>query len=107
MVKLSKEEFCKYINKMQLAWDGDVAVSAAARKARSDFLGSDLSYLLCEVCELLEKIMGCEYEDVTWYCINADFGRDSEYNKITISNEDEVVLDSPEKLYDYIVKGGG
>ena len=91
---------------MQLAWDSDVAVSAVARKARSDFLGSDLSYLLCEVCELLEKILGCEYEDVTRYCINADFGRDCECNKITMSNGEEIVLDSPEKLYDYIVKEG-
>ena len=107
MINISKEDFCKYIKHMQTAWDADSAVNKIARDSNSEFLGSDLSYLMIDVCELLEKLFNTDYEDVSYFCINADFGRGWHHGMVTDADGNDIDLSTAEKLYDYLVEESG
>ena len=100
---LSKEEFCGYINRMKTAWDTDMKISGLARNARSDFLGSDMSYLAADMCKLLQILMGCEVNDIEYFCFCLDFGESWESGMVTDGNGNDIDLSTAEKLYDFLV----
>ena len=106
---LTREQFCKYIDKMRRAWETDFEVNNIAQKVGSDFLGSDLSYLICDMCELLEVAMGfsAEDEDIVYFCIDKDFGKSFKKGDVEIKLSDretyEPELKTAEDLYDFLV----
>ena len=55
MEVLSKEDFCRIMGQIQVAFDADMAVEKVARTCKSDFLGSDLSFLSDELEYLLAR----------------------------------------------------
>ena len=106
---LSKEEFVEYINKVKDvndrwskfydiidAWPG----------------GEDKLSLISEVTQLLSLIMQDEIDprcgtNIDWFCWDTDFGSRDEVNKIWIPKDSEtveIVIDTPEKLYDFLIE---
>lgn len=105
---LSKEEFVKYINKIKEVNEG--------WSKFYDLLdtwpgGEDKLSLIVECTDLLSFIMSDEVDPkfgtyISWFCWETDFGQDDRYNKIFItknSEEEEIIIDTPEKLYDLLV----
>lgn len=99
---LTKKEFCKYIDKLKTAWDTDLKISDLGRKARSDFLGSDMCYLGTEYCELLSKAMNSDSEDIEYFCFSLDFGRDWKPGMVIDEYGTDIELSSAEKLFDFL-----
>ena len=87
---------------MKAAWDTDNKIDKIAREANSDFLGSDLSYLMGDMCTILEKVLNSDNEDISYFCTCTDFGRDWKPGIITDTEGNDIDLSSAEKLYNYL-----
>jgi len=102
---LSKEEFVAHINGLKFEFD-------KLDKLYSEF-GIDIfempwCYSSIHFLELLSQVMGDEYDYISWWFFETDFGRDKNMNKIYESSTDKVIaeLNTPEDLYDYLVEEG-
>lgn len=100
---LSKEEFVNHIKGLKSEYD-------KLDKLYADF-GIDIfempwCYSSNHFLELLSQVMDDEYDYISWWCYETDFGRDKNMNKIYESSTDKVIaeLNTPEDLYDYLVK---
>ncbi len=100
-MKLSKDEFCKVIDKIK-----------AHHKTINDLeniLGVVFEFddLQDTVIELLEKVMDvepCEKfgSDISYFIYDLDYGKDWTPSSLTINGE-SVDISTAEKLYDYLM----
>lgn len=100
---LSKKVFVRAINKMK-------ELEELCDKLSK--LGVNIDDITCEVQTLLLEILETSSDlqledwgtDISWYCFDCNFG--TENNVITYNTGEQITIDSPEKLYDYLAAGG-
>ena len=112
MGKLTKEEFCRIMERVQVAFNADMEVERIASLCKSDYLGSDLAFLSNEVIDLLALVMDVNADDICYFCFELDFGRRDRAKADSIEHFDEKTgdwipevwdLSSAEKYYDYLM----
>ena len=111
---ISKKDFVRIINKLKDANDLQIKEHELLRKHSDNLDGMNVGSLMIIhegiVVELLNKIMnlpkiehiGTELE---WWLYETDYGRNVGYNWVEIHGA-RIVIDSAEKLYDYLVGDG-
>lgn len=102
MVDISKEDFCKIINRLQKSLDKQDEINHV--------LGAviETGDLSDTVVELLEKLMNIETDDsygsdIGYFVWELDFGRNWTPDSITDMNGNSIDFSTAEKLYDYLV----
>ena len=107
---LSKEQFLKYIKRLQDVCEFDNAVSQLARDHHIELFESGVSELVGLCIELLEITMNCfdeNYDDISYFCLELDFGKLWEPGMVTDYDENknsvDVDFNTAEELYDYLV----
>lgn len=100
---LSKEEFVAHIKGLKLEFD---KLNKLYSEFGIDTIEMPWCYSSNHFIDLLEQSMGDEYGNISWWCYETDFGRDKNMNKIYDAFGKKViaVLNTPEDLYDYLVK---
>ena len=101
-MQISKKEFCRILGKVEKAWRTDLQIADLARNIGSDFLGSDMSYLACEVCDLLKIAMNNDCEDIEYFCFELEFGKKWKPGMIEDEDGNDIDLSSAEKLFDFL-----
>lgn len=105
---LSKEEFVYYINKVKEVdrkWSEFYSLLDAWPG------GEDKLALITECTNLLSFIMDDEEDSklgtwISWWCWETDYGQNKNMNKVWMpknSEEIELIIDTPEKLYDFLM----
>lgn len=111
-MKLLKEEFVKYIDRLREASDLQEKVNELFRKSRDniewDFLNAASLQISHEssVVSLLEKIMEDDvvYPDISYFIYELDYGRLYKPGCLTDENDEEVDISTAEKLYDWLTR---
>ena len=110
-MEITKEAFVAIINRLKEATDLQRNVDKLFRDARdnieNDFMNAASLMISHEstVVELLKKLMKDEYDNISWWIYDTDYGREGA--KIYSAEDENVVLEdlkTPELLYDYLVK---
>ena len=109
-MKMTKKKFCEIIDYLRMANDADRKVDEARYICRSEYMGSDLSYLSEQVIELLAMIMNANEDIIGYFCYELDFGRSElapycefdEFGENGELTEKTYDLSSAEKFYDYL-----
>ena len=96
---LSKEEFVAHLNGLQKEFD---ATEVLYRDFGIDTIEMNWCYSMHHFVGLLSQMMHDEYENISWWCYETDFGRDESMRKIYIDGE-PLDLKTPEDLYDYLI----
>ena len=105
-MKLSKEQFVKYVNIYEKMLNQEQEIWEAFGIAPEWVCGDWISYyygLLAEMCELKEdRVMGTWLD---WFCYETDFGKDNTVNCVYDKDTGEICerITNAEKLYDLIV----
>lgn len=105
---LSKEDFVYYINKIKEVdrkWSEFYSILDAWPSS------NDKLSLIIECADLLSFAMEDEVDPklgtwISWWCWETEYGENKDMNKIWLpkdSEEVELVLDTPEKLHDFLV----
>lgn len=110
-MKLTKKKFCEIINYLRMANDADQKVDEARGICRSEYMGSDLSYLSEQVIELLAMITNVSEDIIGYFCYELDFGRSEiasycEFDEFDDNGElieKTYDLSTAEKFYDYLI----
>ena len=101
---LSKDEFCRIINKlhqMQNFWD---AVNDAGRKFDEGFYVEWYPpQIEVELCDTLSRMFMDDSDAVYWFCYEIGFGERYEDGDNMMDGK-EYPLRDPEELYDYLVE---
>ena len=104
-MKLTKKQFCTCVNKYRdmLEQEQQIVDSLDIGEwVPSSWINSYYE-LLDELAELPEDYWFGNMLD--WYCFETDFGRNEKENKIQrVDNGATVRINSPEALYDFIMK---
>ena len=105
-MKLTKEQFCNYINKYKemTEQENDIVsvLGGTAEWIPSTWL-SNYYEMLNDLCDLPEDKYAGTILD--WFVFDTDFGSDDEMNIIRCSDSNKKwKINSPEVLYDYIKK---
>lgn len=108
----TKDLFVLAMNELKTSYDFERNLSKTIRESfkgtliDADFIDSD-SYIIDHhelVIKLLEHITNCYDDIISWWMYEADFGRrDDKFKTITYEDGREVVLNTAEDLYRYIV----
>ena len=104
---MTKERFCKIINKLKTASDIKEQVNEIYRNSRenidNDFMNAAALQINHEliVIELLKEIMHDEYDYIHYFIYELDYGREWTPNSITCDGE-SIDISTPEKLFDYL-----
>ena len=113
MSKLSKELFCKTIERLRVASDLQDKVNELFRESREnidcDFMNAAALQISHEssVIDLLEILMDDQAEDISYFIYELDYGRKYEPGMITDENDKDIDFSTTEKLYDYLVQYNG
>ena len=103
---ISKKDFCKTLNQLRAANDLKDNVNKmifTTTELETDFLSGygmvvDHADL---VVHLLSLLMHDTDETISWWCWEADFGREEDFH--IYINDKPIDTSTPEKLYDYLV----
>lgn len=107
---MTKEKFVSILNQLEAGENLQQTVASAVRRY-NNFIHSDYpepfgmvilhDYL---VMDLLEEIMDDRLGDISYFCIEMEFGKN--YSPGSIVNKDgtEIDLSTADKLYDYLVE---
>jgi len=102
MINISKEDFCKAINRLKESQDQLIEIDRV--------LGAvcNLGDLSDTVIKLLEKLTDAYINDqfgsdISYFCWELDFGRNWTPDSITDMDDNPIDISTPEKLYDYLV----
>ena len=105
-MKLTKAQFCKYVNKYkdmvdeedQILKTLDCGIEWVPSKWITEYYN-----LISDMCELREDpFIGT---DLDWFCFVTDFGRNEEMRKVYDPHKEwPWDINSPEILYDYIMR---
>lgn len=105
---ITKEHFVACIETLREADDMARRINAVVRDyGRGDFIdGYAFSDTDTEtrLLETLEIALGDKNHWISWFCIEADYGRDPEYIASVTWNGEDYILNSPETLYDYLTQ---
>ena len=112
---ISKEQFVKVINELQEVDDLKKEINNKIHNLKffnTDFLYSDIfifnhsntviKLLANTFSEEVDKIKIIK-EIVEWWIYDTDYGREDKYTRVTYDDGTEVIIDTPEKLYDDIL----
>lgn len=106
---MTKENFCKIINKLKTASDVQNQVNEIYRNSRenidNDFMNAAALQINHEsiVVELLKEIMHDKGDDISYFVYGLDYGREWTPDSIICDGE-SIDISTPERLYDYLVK---
>lgn len=107
---ISKKTFLKIINLIIKEEDEQNAFDYALKEyAPSDFTGFAKMGLLDDLVDILKDLMEDEHDYIGWWLWDSpERGKKPEYCKIWLGDSDDpdtevVVVDTPEKLYDFMV----
>ncbi len=106
--KLSKEEFVDIIERLREANDLVNKVDELFRNSREnldlDFCNGAGLQISHEpvVVKLMEKIMGDQGEDISYFIYELNYGREYEEGCITDQDGNNIDFSTAEKLYDYL-----
>lgn len=105
---ITKKEFVDIVNRLKETDDFVNMVNNKARELRdaieSDFFnacGLSISHE-STVVKLLEDMFN-DYDTISWWLYDLDYGRDYEAGDFQDENGNEIDISTPEKLYDYLV----
>ena len=104
---LSKTEFCKIIAELKEITDMSDQIDEIYRNSSNSILrdfgtGTLLVAHQNTVAKLLEHIFCNIGEAISWWCWEANFGRNA-YKYGIEDNGQEIILETSEQLYDYLV----
>ena len=103
---ISKDHFVACMETLRAADDMACRINSIVREYnKGDFIdGYAFSNSDCEtkLLETLEIALGDKEHWISWWCLEADYGRESEYVATVIAGDKEFVLDSAEALYDFL-----
>lgn len=100
---LSKEEFVKYIDRIQEVSDKNEKFEAAGRECFEDFLWFP-NDLQTELIKLLSRIMNDDTELIDYFVYELDFGREWEPGYVTEKDGTDIKLANASDLYDELVR---
>lgn len=105
---ISKEHFVACIEVMREADDMARRINSVVREyGRGDFIDgyafSD-SDTETKLLETLEIALGDKDHWISWFCIEADYGRDPEFAASVTWKGEEYNLSSPAALYDFLIE---
>lgn len=101
-MEITKEEFCKIIDRLQKSWDKQNQIIDALGAVIDTGDVSDM------VVDLLNKLMELESDelfgsDIGYFCWELDFGRKWTPDSIQDINGNPIDISTSEKLYDYLI----
>lgn len=103
---ISKDHFVACMETLRAADDMACRINNIVREYnKGDFIdGYAFSNSDCEtkLLETLEIALNDKEHWISWWCLEADYGRESEYVATVIAGDQEFVLDSAEALYDFL-----
>lgn len=108
---ISKEEFCKIIKRLRDYNDLQDKIQDLFRdnidNQEMDFMNAGSICIGHEtiVVELLENMFNDKNGWISWWTFERDYGRDVLATDVKDNNGKYIDLTTPEKLYDYLVKG--
>jgi len=106
---ISKEHFVACIKVLQEADDMACRINSIVNEyGRGDFItGYAFSNADTEtkLVETLEIALEDTEHWISWWCFEADYGRDTEFTASVSYNGEQFDIDTPEKLYDFLVEG--
>ena len=100
----TKEEFVEALRILQDIDEWDNKLYDAGIQLHD---GCPLYETISEYVHMLEHMFEVEDEWISWWCWETDYGRDEKMTTVYDGEDEErnkVVLDSAEKLYDFLVK---
>ena len=105
---LTKEQFVKYIGKIQECYEFENEISEAFYKYGCQ--APEFPFPYNEMVDVLNVMFTLETNDnwgsdIDYFCIELDFGKKYKPGCIKDENGNEIDLSSAEKLYDYITRG--
>lgn len=104
---ITKDHFVACINVLREGDDMACRINQVVNEyKRGDFIdGYAFSNTDTEtkLMETLEIALGDKDHWISWWCIEADYGRDPEFAAEVSWNGESYNLDTPEKLYDFLV----
>lgn len=105
---ITREEFCKIINNIQSQKQKENKLSDAVEQFIDGWFVLNESFYEKELYFLLKKIFNDKNDYIGWWLfedvekiIYINNGRNSKSSK---SNENKIVLNTPEKLYDFLIR---
>lgn len=99
----SKEEFVEILN--ALCKERDV-LSELYQKYNIDIIDCGWRQSDYYLVKLLQYVFNDEASWIDWWCWETDFGRDWDLSRLYYTENDrevELIIDSAEKLYDFLV----
>ena len=104
MKKLSKEKFIYIIDTLKVESD---TISELYQKYKIDII--DCDWYKSDECliDLLKFIFDDKEDWIDWWCWETDFGRDTSLCVLYDDENNETVLDTTEKFYDFLVDDMG
>ena len=101
---LSKEKFIKAIKELE-KFEKDIhAVHEAFKKLDPDFGGFYFSRANTLIGEILKDVMNDEYDNIDYFIYELDYGKKWHKGTITARNGKDIKMQTPEDLYNYLVK---
>ena len=102
---LSKKEFLEYIEGYKKE---EYALRQLYDLVGFDGYEYDVCYSSAHFLNLIAKLLddnikGTKADILYWWAYECDFGTDPKYEPIIYDKNEEILLDTPEKLYDYLV----
>lgn len=106
-MNISKEDFCKTINKLKECSDREDKIYNALEKCDIYLEDNSTGCLYDTVIHLLELLTGNPANDIygsdiSYFCWELDFGREYKPGMITDGAGNDIDFSSAEKLYDYL-----
>ena len=103
---ISKELFVKCINTLEESWKMATDLDKVFRTYdRDDFInGFGFSDSKVETClvDVIRDSLGDDKDLISWWCWECEFGKYEPYIYFGDSETPCVILDTPEKLYNFI-----
>ena len=97
-INITKEEFCKVMDKIQKTWEWECKID--------DALGAviDMPDLSDVVIDLLNKLLGIDPidSDISYFCWELDFGKKWTPGSLIVDVK-SIDISTAEKLYDYLI----
>ncbi len=106
---ITKNEFVEIMNKLKEVDDFVKEVNEKSRKLSdaiiSDFFNAQSLSISHEslVLELLQNIFN-DKDFISWWIYETDYGRNKNMAKVWLEDNTEISLETPEQLYDFLIK---